>query len=299
MSPDDPRHGSTAGRMRHWQDGEQPCESCTVAGRRQDKAARLDRARGRPRTVELGPVAWGVIHATPRDQLAAATGITVHKLSTLDSAGPTKPVRRATRDRILAASKQQFWTPIGMQRRLQALSALGWSMLEIAQRADVNVDGLKRLRSRHAPKFVRTVFAEAILAVYADLHMAPAPQGRSAAKTRWNARVNGYAPPFAWDDIDDADEAPNDLHDEVDPKDVDHAVVWRVLQGDVLPANTPERIEIMRRWVASGRSERSLCARMGWKEGRYTLSTNPQRDEDSLGSVGVPSDNFRDEREAS
>ena len=48
-----------------------------------------------------------------------------------------------------------------------------------------------------------------------------------------------------------------------------------ILAGEKLPTTTAERREIMRRWLASGRTESSLCERMGWKASRYT----PRREE--------------------
>lgn len=36
-----------------------------------------------------------------------------------------------------------------------------------------------------------------------------------------------------------------------------------------MPLSRAEKIEVLRRWKAQGRSERSLCAMTGWRPGRY------------------------------
>ena len=51
---------------------------------------------------------------------------------------------------------------------------------------------------------------------------------------------------------------------------IDEAAITRVLAGEVIPTTTAERRLIMRRWIEAGNSEKSLCDRMGWRQGRYT-----------------------------
>ena len=45
--------------------------------------------------------------------------------------------------------------------------------------------------------------------------------------------------------------------------------VERLLDGQRVPSTVAEKHEAMAQWLAAGRSERSLCALHGWKEGRY------------------------------
>lgn len=167
---------------------------------------------------------------------------------------------------------------LGAMRRLRALQALGWSM-ERAYRefGGPHENTLRDIANGRVPAIRRDTH-DAIARLYDLLSMRLPEPCSAVSKLRNAARRKGWKPPLFWDDID-TDPTPNGLHneDEDDSKDIDHAVVWRVLQGDVLPTNRAERMEIMRRWLASGRSEKSLCNRMGWKDGRY-----------SLGSVGLP-----------
>lgn len=212
MSPDDPRHGKHAGAIAHWRAGEKPCDPCALAARRQNKAAHIDKARGRPRTVPLGDRAVRIITTTPLSQLAHATGIRVDRLIRYRKAGACMNVHRTTRDRILIAGSGAFWTPVGIQRRLKALNALGWSMNKIAATAGADVDGFKRLRNRAAPQFVRGEVADKVIAVYEELCMVSVSPGRASTRARNEARRNGWPPPLAWSDIDDPDEIPEDWH---------------------------------------------------------------------------------------
>lgn len=207
MLPDDPRHGTYAGTVAHWKSGTPICEPCRTAGRKADKLVRHDRHNGNPRTVPLGKRAWDVVHTSPRDQLSRATGLRVDKIIRLDGRGPEQLVLRTTRDRILAAEMLDFWTAIGIQRRLRALTARGWSMRALAAETGIHVDCLKRCRIRENPQFARREFALPLIEAYDRLHMT-SPQGKGATRARNEAVANGWAPPFAFDNIDDPNEQP-------------------------------------------------------------------------------------------
>lgn len=156
----------------------------------------------------------------------------------------------------------------GTRRRVEALQWLGWSAAEISRRLGRNPTWLTQTTRKHA--VIRRETAEAVARVYDGLSMRlpnPATQSErlSVGRTQALARRRGYAPPLAWDDIDNDDRpaigATGNAPDE--------AVILRVLAGENLPTTTAERREIMRRWLASGRTQKALCDRMGWKEGRY------------------------------
>ena len=206
MRHDDPRHGSHAGYMAHYRAGEKPCEPCRLASAKGDKLRRIDRERGNPRSVPLGDEAWHIVTTTPLNVLSPQTGMSHERLIRYRKGGPGKRVHRDTRDRILAA--RRLWTPIGIQRRLQALTRLGWSMRAAAETVGADVDGFKRLRGREVVRHVRRPMAEAVLAAYDQLHMTLPPSGGSATETRNEAIRRGYLPPLAWDDIDDETEQP-------------------------------------------------------------------------------------------
>lgn len=90
----------------------------------------------------------------------------------------------------------------GMRRRIEALMCLGWSYELVGNRAGVTGGAVRRWR-RTASMERATV--RKITRVYDELCMTPGPSKGAAAM----AKRMGYAPPLAWDDIDDPDERPS------------------------------------------------------------------------------------------
>ena len=90
---------------------------------------------------------------------------------------------------------------IGVQRRIQALMAIGWSSAEQAKVLGRHKRVIERLRF---VTFVHRETYDQIVAMYEQLSGRPGPS--TISRTR--ARAAGYAPPLAWDDIDDPDEQP-------------------------------------------------------------------------------------------
>lgn len=166
---------------------------------------------------------------------------------------------------------------VGTRRRVRALMRLGWTSAQIAHEC-----GLQR---RHTISdltdetrlTVLTTTAKKVAKAYDRLSMQIGPSER----TRARAERAGWPPPLAYDDdqIDDPGYRPtrrsftSTTNQIKKRKDVDEAVVVRVLGGEFLPTSRAERFEIMRRWLASGGSERELAGRMGWREGRYAPSS--------------------------
>lgn len=119
----------------------------------------------------------------------------------------TKYVKRLRMDQ--ANGLERTVLAIGTWRRIEALMCLGWSQATIAERAGLCQPNISEmLRSRRDR--IRRSIADRIAAVYDDLSMLSpmdtSPQ--SAGRVRALARRRGYAPPLAWDDIDNADEQP-------------------------------------------------------------------------------------------
>lgn len=156
---------------------------------------------------------------------------------------------------------------VGSQRRIRALMALGWPGNIIAERAGIK-RGQSGISALLQARTVRVATAARIARAYDDLSMRLGP----SPVTRARAQRNGWLPPLAWDDgrIDDPVHSCVDSVDIVECKDVDEVVVLRVLAGEHLPTTRAEREEILRRWLANGGSQRTICNRMGWKQGRYT-----------------------------
>lgn len=188
---------------------------------------------------------------------------------------------------------------LGAERRVHALQALGWPPRMLSAHIGMSEDWLHATIRTKSGRIYRHNFNR-IVALYDEFSMKIGPSDI----TRRRAQLAGWAPPLAWDDIDDKDERPKvpRARNAALGRGVDEVRVQRVLSGENLPTTREEKTEIMRRWLASGRSERQLCKRMGWKEGRYStpksaLSTDGV--DNGLGTVGALSHSQDDERQAS
>lgn len=91
---------------------------------------------------------------------------------------------------------------LGAVRRVHALNAVGWSLLAVAQRSGVSKQALASSLSRD---MITARVARQIRDIYAELEMSTGPSERS----RRHAAAKGWAPPAAWDDIDDPAEQPD------------------------------------------------------------------------------------------
>jgi hypothetical protein len=162
---------------------------------------------------------------------------------------------------------------IGTRRRVEALEAIGWTRANISRELGYTREYVgKTLRN----DLIRQDTADAIAAVYDRLSMVvPVDppnlrkgQTRAHETARRRAARLGFAPPLAWDDIDDPDERPS-LGGRLRDQEVDDVVVERLLAGERIKSNAAEKYEAMRRWLAMGRSARSICKTHGWQDGRY------------------------------
>lgn len=164
---------------------------------------------------------------------------------------------------------------LGTRRRVQALVAIGHTFSRIGDALDLSQSAANALAHRDGA-YMRTSTAARVARLYDAWSMTLPPETtplerRNAAYARTIARKHGWAPPLAWDDID------NDLYphlpDDTDPPisrhDVDEVVVYRFLAGEHLPTTLGERRAIAEAWVAAGRSLNELARRTGWKVDRY------------------------------
>lgn len=186
-----------------------PCEPCYRAMRRGRKQYKVNRQLGRPGLIDATParerlnilrqtMTWG--------QIFAATGYDARNLQQI-AGGHQDRIRRGTLVGILAIQHEppapgKYIDATGVRRRVQALRAIGWSAKSIATAASSAEARIQLISSGEQPT-VRYVLAEKIIRVFVDLHRTPAPPGSSATRTRNHANRNGWAPPGAWDDIDD------------------------------------------------------------------------------------------------
>jgi hypothetical protein len=88
----------------------------------------------------------------------------------------------------------------GTRRRLQGLLHLGWSYAEIGRRLGVGKGAVHQWANR--PQ-VRQSTADKVKELCSELEVQQPPSSRAASVARAHARVNGWPPPAAWDNIDD------------------------------------------------------------------------------------------------
>lgn len=114
-------------------------------------------------------------------------------------------VRRQERQQQRQRNLRGRIDAIGTRRRLQALSAIGWTQTHLADELEVSVQSLHQLATDER-RTVTAVTAERVRELYDRLSMTPGP----SAMARTTAKRNGWAPPLAWDDdtIDDPDAEP-------------------------------------------------------------------------------------------
>lgn len=198
------------------------CEPCTNAASTESLARARQKAYGR-----LVPVEW--VDAAPARQrvqnlmadgyplhaIAGAAGLDLSKITRLvyglPSAGaaPTEKLRAADVQAVLQAVLNWRDMPdrtlvpaIGSQRRIRALSRLGWPANMIAQRIGTSQAHLSGIADR---KRITAAMARAVAGVYDQLAMTPAPESPYTKRLRTYAKKRGWAPPLAWDEhtIDD------------------------------------------------------------------------------------------------
>jgi transcriptional regulator with XRE-family HTH domain len=153
--------------------------------------------------------------------------------------------------------------PIGTSRRLQSLVALGWTQAQLARRIGWTPANFGDLV--HGRRAVNQSTADKVVALYEALSMTPPPQATQrerigASRARNYAKARRWLPPLALDDerLDDPDYMPQV------PKDValvhegvDEAAIERRMTGEKkLRLSRASKVELVRRWTASGRSLR-------------------------------------------
>ena len=151
----------------------------------------------------------------------------------------------------------------GTIRRVHALMRMGWPTATIA--------GLCGWRTGEAVTAlgyrtkVTAVTAAHVAVAYDALSMRLGPSDQ----VRQHAARQGWAPPLAWDNIDDPTERPS-AGGGTNVRYQDPIAVERVLSGDIPPYVTPaERREAVRRWAEAGRPLRELEQLTGWRTCRY------------------------------
>ncbi|MEU7737838.1 hypothetical protein AB0B51_33045 [Streptomyces griseus] len=181
------------------------CEPCRTTRSRVKKQQRLNRHRGIRPLVDAAPTAKRLheLHESSGwEDIARAAKTSASHLREIAS-GRLTQISPKTQAKIMAirpaVTGGQYIDSTGTVRRVRALIALGYTLIDIAESANVAVARVQTLAAGY-PSLRRTV-AERITNAYQELSETSGNNTR--AKNR--ARTNGWAPPATWDDdtIDD------------------------------------------------------------------------------------------------
>lgn len=122
--------------------------------------------------------------------------------------------KRIYEKRVYLARGGLLIPALGTTRRMQALAALGWTTTDMAPRLGVGTVRAGHLLSgvydrvhRDTAARVAKLYDELSMTVPRDGSKAPRA-GRVHERQRRDSAKKGWAPPLAWDDIDDPDEEP-------------------------------------------------------------------------------------------
>lgn len=196
-------------------------------------------------------------------------GYRAHRVAGEEACEPCKRAAAGAEQRYQLArleGKPLRLPAAGTQRRLRALQALGWTITEIAHGMGVPRSRVEKWCSDQKT-YVYASNAALVAAVYERLS-GTSPTGPWADRNRGMAARKGYHPPIAWDDDNIDDPTAEPYASEDGPDDV---VVERLMAGHKVPSRRVDKVEAMRRWLAAGNSELSLCRMHGWAQARYVV----------------------------
>lgn len=219
------------------------CAECSSARSKWAKQRRMARSK----SVPAGPV---------RDHVTnlIAAGMSPESVAELADLYPqtVRDLIDRPRHYVLTATATRLmrctlgYTAIGTRRRVQALSAIGWRLSDMADEMGVSLTSLSetlRIESRAMMRYER--MAKIARAYERMSNRCPNP---SPVTLRIAAR-RGYAPPLAWDDdtIDDQRVQPQGIDD----------LQRRISRGEL--------VDELLRQAAAGRSWSEACNRLGYE----------------------------------
>lgn len=189
----------------------------------------------------------------------------------------TAGILATTEARIVAVRLQRTVVPaLGVQRRVRALAALGYTSRQIAAEAGVEKCVVDRaLRSVGATMLHCN--AEPLVRAFNRLAMTPAA-GPLSVRQRNFAKRSRWAPPLAWDDIDNPKAHPVGItRDSRSKHGIDEVAIQRRMAGDrSVHVHGDESAEVVRRLFAAGYSSGWIEQQTGLKADRYVHVTKKE-----------------------
>lgn len=238
------------------------CDVCKEARRAYDRQQVYNRANGVEVLVDAEPARQHVraLRAAGMGlrQIAAAANLNRKILNSLMNGRadrgtkPTGRIRPETAGAILAVpmptvdtlAGKTLVSAIGVQRRLQALVAVGWSQNKLAELLGMTRSNFGTFMNE---KQITAANARRALTLYARLENTAPPEDEhrdkiAASRARRHAARRGWFPAIAWDDdtIDDPAAHPNMTG-------YDEAKVQALLAGQETEYDDAELVEVVRR----------------------------------------------------
>lgn len=173
-----------------------------------------------------------------------------------------RTVRVDHANKLLAVTTNQvdaaYISPVGTQRRLQALVAIGYTQTHLAEQLEMRVGNLSKIILGHRPR-LRVETHQAVYQVFTRLWSTPQHGKRADASRRLAAR-RGWLGPLHWDDIDhDPAPATVDLLEEFV---IDEAAVTLACSGEQVKLRPQERREGIRRLHAAKLTDGQIATRL-------------------------------------
>ncbi len=146
----------------------------------------------------------------------------------------------------------------GIRRRLQALTASGWSSSQLGDRLGVSKSAVAQLRSTGQARVLATTAVD-IAALY-EACWWRTPPGRYQARAERYAEARDWVPPWRWDgvDLDDPEARPRE-----DLADVDQVAMEETIAGRRVPLTTDERYQVIDALQRRGATSAEIAERLG------------------------------------
>lgn len=205
-------------------------DDCRARANAYERRRKLDQYYGRSLLVDAAPVREHVRRLQEArmgvDQITVAAGLGRGVIACLlwgqpwKGAPPTARMRPenaaailAVRPRLALLGERVAVDGTGTRRRLQALTAIGWSQVQLGRELGLTQTRVYQLLSQDRVGAGTALTVRALYNRLWDTPPSPANRFETGAITRARryAEAHGWCPPMAWDDetIDDPDAAPD------------------------------------------------------------------------------------------
>lgn len=186
---------------------------------------------------------------------------------------PSKRITRPVHQKIMAVA----YTPAPgtaatperteqARQQLRALVALGWSILKLGDQLGIQRSNMTRVIETGSRLNWSTIQRIERLYEHLSMTLPPATNQReriSVSRAKNYAQQRGWIPPLELETLtlgQDAQDGPY----------IDEQAIWRRMHGDrTVKLTKPEKLEVIRRWQATGRSLNELQRETQWNVFRY------------------------------